>query len=204
MKLKTIIILLILIILTIFFYKKMKSKEKDILAFYTPKFFKFSEFDTTATQQDLENGVKTYTNKRGAVKVYGSGKKNMRRSAILMLDKARKIIEDGYNKINPHKKIVFIINSGYRSEQYNKQISGARNSAHILGRAFDISLKNYDLEQKKEILRALYIAGFRRFGVGSSFVHVDNAHKDTGHNTPAFWTYYNPFVNSINDIKNLV
>lgn len=71
----------------------------------------------------------------------------------------------------------FIINSGYRSEEYNRRIGGARNSMHVQGRAFDIALYSRTgrmLFTKQELLSVLKAAGFTGFGVHyNSFVHAD-------------------------------
>ncbi|MBP3958327.1 DUF882 domain-containing protein [Gemmata sp. G18] len=71
----------------------------------------------------------------------------------------------------------FIINSGYRSEQYNRRIGGAPHSMHLHGRAFDISLCSRSgrmLFTKQELLSVLKSAGFTGFGVHyNSFVHAD-------------------------------
>lgn len=87
----------------------------------------------------------------------GSGG-NMRASTLLMLQKAREI----YGK--PMK-----INSGFRTAQRNKLVGGTKNSAHLGGYAVDIAAPD-----KAELLKALYSAGFRRFGIMANAIHVDN------------------------------
>lgn len=89
----------------------------------------------------------------------GSGK-NMKNSTLRMLDKAREI-----------SGLPFKINSGFRTVAHNKAVGGKSNSAHLRGYAADIHVTETTL---RPILKALYKAGFRRFGVSKTFVHVDN------------------------------
>jgi len=80
---------------------------------------------------------------------------------VYMLDSARTIAG-----------IPFEINSGYRSTAHNKLVGGVSNSAHTEGFAADIKVKNSN--ERKIILSALQKAGFNRFGIGRTFIHVDN------------------------------
>ena len=48
---------------------------------------------------------------------------------------------------------VIIVSSGYRSESYNKQIGGAKNSQHVKGEAVDIVFKNYDINKAFEYVK---------------------------------------------------
>jgi len=113
----------------------------------------------------------------------GSGSK-MDQSTLLMLDAARDIVEQGHNKYNPSNKIVFGINSGYRTPSHNNQVGGVNDSSHTKGLAVDIKIKSF--EEGKIIAKALYTVGFRRFGIGSTFIHVDN---DINKPYPAVWGY---------------
>lgn len=202
---KITVILIIFIIITIIIYLVKKNGLKKIKIPYKMKYFNIKEFDSGATQKDIENGVKTYTNNKGKVKVLGSARYGMNPSFLKKIDNARALINN-WNTNNPDKQIIFVINSGLRLENYNKQEGGVKNSAHILGRAADIKWSGYSNEQKIEMLKALYEVGFRRFGIGNSFVHVDNANEKTGHNTPTVWTYgqSNPLVTKISQIKSLI
>ena len=78
----------------------------------------------------------------------------------------------------------FRINSGYRTPAHNRKVGGVGDSAHTGGWAVDIHAMT-DAE-KKAICKALFDVGFRRFGIGKTFVHVDN---DPGKKTPAVWVY---------------
>lgn len=60
-----------------------------------------------------------------------------------------------------------IINSGYRSREYNNIIGGAPNSYHLLGRAFDIPIvEDYFIELAQS-------CGFRGIGRYATFTHID-------------------------------
>ena len=67
--------------------------------------------------------------------------------------------------------IPFFINSGIRSEEDNERVGGADDSAHLTGHAVDIRVSTS--RQRQLILSALIAVGFRRIGIGQSFIHVD-------------------------------
>lgn len=104
--------------------------------------------------------------------ILGSGK-NMNEEFLYMLDAARKI----YGK--PMR-----VNSGYRSKEHNKKVGGVSSSSHLKGLAADISCKNSS--DRFEMLQAFIKAGFKRIGVASSFIHVDN---DKNKSQNVIWTY---------------
>lgn len=66
----------------------------------------------------------------------------------------------------------FIVNSAYRDPEYNRQINGAKNSMHMQGKAFDISMANHN---PAEFEAAAIKAGFKGIGhyPGSNFMHID-------------------------------
>lgn len=63
-----------------------------------------------------------------------------------------------------------IINSGYRSPEYNRRVRGAPRSKHVEGTAFDISTRNHD---RYELYATARDVGFKGFGFYSTFLHVD-------------------------------
>lgn len=76
------------------------------------------------------------------------------------------------------------VNSGYRSEDYNKKIGGAKNSQHIKGKAADIVVK--DLPPQ---IVALFVQGLIRIGAmkeGGIGLYDDFLHYDI-RNTKARW-----------------
>jgi uncharacterized protein YcbK (DUF882 family) len=100
---------------------------------------------------------------------------DMTDKALWCFDKARAIAG-----------IPFVLTSGARCPQYNKNIGSVENSAHIQGLAMDISFKN-KLDMLK-IINGLAKAGFSRIGLNMSekFIHAD---IDDSLPTPAYWTY---------------
>lgn len=85
----------------------------------------------------------------------------MKLSTLLKLFKAREMAQ-----------IPFIINSAFRTEQYNKFVGGLPSSSHLKGYAVDISAINS--RQRFVIVKSLLDAGFPRIGIYPTFVHVDN------------------------------
>ena len=92
---------------------------------------------------------------------------------VYMLDSARTIAG-----------VPFKINSGYRSASHNKLVGGVENSAHTKGHAADIKVENSN--ERKIILESLQKVGFNRFGIGRTFIHVDN---DTSKPANVIWLY---------------
>ena len=102
----------------------------------------------------------------------GSGK-HMHDPFLQMLDDARGIAG-----------IPFKINSGFRSESHNAYVGGVSNSSHLFGYAADIHCT--DSGSRYIIIDALTQAGFNRFGIGNTFIHVDN---DPDKNPRVSWVY---------------
>jgi len=67
--------------------------------------------------------------------------------------------------------IPFVINSGYRCEKHNQAVGGKPTSSHLKGLAVDIRAR--DIDERLAIHMALFAAGFRRVGVGKTFLHAD-------------------------------
>lgn len=77
-----------------------------------------------------------------------------------------------------------IVNSGFRTEAYNRQIGGARNSQHVQGRALDLNPgKRGSLKVLQEAAkRAREVGLITGIGFYADFVHVD-----TREGAPATW-----------------
>lgn len=109
----------------------------------------------------------------------GSGK-IMDSEFLAMLDHAREIAG-----------IPFKINSGVRTPSRNAMVGGKmpdpskgiKGSSHLYGYAADISCKTS--ADREIIVAALIKAGFRRLGIGQTFVHCDNDPDKY----PAIWLY---------------
>ena len=102
----------------------------------------------------------------------GSGR-YMDESFLMMLDHARGIAG-----------IPFTINSGFRTKSHNAYVGGKDQSSHLFGYAVDIHCT--DSRRRWIIIDALRQAGFNRFGVGNTFIHVDN---DPDKDFSVMWLY---------------
>ena len=89
----------------------------------------------------------------------GSGK-NMCPDFLEMIDRARDIAG-----------IPFKINSGMRSEAWNRHVGGRLGSSHLKGCAADVHCDNS--ASRSKIVATLIQANFRRLGIAKTFVHVD-------------------------------
>jgi hypothetical protein len=113
----------------------------------------------------------------------GSGKL-MNKQFLAMLKKAEK-----------YAGFKFVFNSAYRTDSHNKLVGGVEDSAHTKGMAVDI--KATSIKQRDQIVIAARKAGFKRIGIGTTFVHLDN---DLSKPLYVAWGYpkgtnppYNPF-----------
>lgn len=68
------------------------------------------------------------------------------------------------------------INSGYRTEAYNKKVGGKPASKHLLAQAADITVKSKSPKQLAAYIEKLIGKGILKFGgmgIYPGFVHVD-------------------------------
>lgn len=69
------------------------------------------------------------------------------------------------------------ISSGYRSEAHNEKVGGAKKSQHIHGKAVDIDVSKMNIEERKNLIRALSAAGITGLGVGANIIHADTGNR---------------------------
>ena len=67
--------------------------------------------------------------------------------------------------------IPFVLNCAYRSVSWDKAKGRSGNSAHTRGLAVDLRCNTS--AKRFKIVSALLSVGFRRIGIGKSFVHAD-------------------------------
>lgn len=77
---------------------------------------------------------------------------------------------DALNALREAVNRPLIINSGYRSPEYNKMIGGAPSSYHLKGQAFDIRASHYE---QLELFYHASRVGFHGFGFYDTFIHLD-------------------------------
>lgn len=82
--------------------------------------------------------------------------------------------------------IPFVLNSAYRSPEWERSKGRSGDGAHTKGRAVDIRCGSDGNRYK--IVLALIVAGFCRIGIGKNYIHAD----DDGTRTQnVIWHYYN-------------
>ena len=81
--------------------------------------------------------------------------------------------------------IPFVVNCAYRSREYDLSKGRNGNSAHTRGRALDFRCN--DSGNRFKMVDALYAAGFRRIGIGKTFIHADD---DPTLPQNVMWHYY--------------
>ena len=101
------------------------------------------------------------------------GKQHMERSTTESLDDARSIAGVPFN-----------INSGWRCKAHNEKVGGKKTSSHLTGWAVDIEATSS--RQRFKILDGLIRAGFKRIGIGKTFIHAD---RDPGKSPQVTWLY---------------
>lgn len=81
-------------------------------------------------------------------------------------------------------KIPFVINSAFRSVDYEKKKGRTGTSQHCNGLAVDLRCRTN--AERFRIVASLLALGFRRIGIGTNFIHVDDGYPN---NEPIIWTY---------------
>lgn len=81
--------------------------------------------------------------------------------------------------------IPLVLNSAYRSEEYELSHDRSGNSAHTKGKAVDIRCNTS--ANRYKIVAAALACGISRVGIGETFVHLDN---DETLPQGVIWDYY--------------
>lgn len=90
--------------------------------------------------------------------------------------KSSDICQDSLERLDECRALAgvpFVLNSCYRSYDYERKQGRSGKSAHCLGRAFDI--KCTDSSARYRIIAAALQCGFSRIGVYKRFIHLDDA-----------------------------
>jgi len=66
------------------------------------------------------------------------------------------------------------INSGARSEAWNRKVGGVKTSAHKIPTCKAADIHAPTLEIQKKLAKGARKVGFNRIGIGKTFVHLDN------------------------------
>ena len=83
-------------------------------------------------------------------------------------------VQNYLQKIRSHFGAAVTVNSGYRTAAYNRKVSGAANSYHVKGQAFDIVVKGHTPLEVARYSQTLGIMGIIQY---NKFVHVDSRAK---------------------------
>lgn len=81
--------------------------------------------------------------------------------------------------------IPLVLNCAYRSKAWDIKKGRSGNSAHTRGKAADIRCNSS--ANRMKIVRAALELGFRRIGIGKTYVHVDT---DASLSQDVIWHYY--------------
>ena len=98
---------------------------------------------------------------------------DMKQTTISKLDTAREVAG-----------IPFVLTSAYRSSEHDRSKGRSGTGAHTIGRAIDIRCNTS--RNRFLVVNALLKAGFKRIGVGKTFVHADDSET---HDQEVIWLY---------------
>ena len=89
------------------------------------------------------------------------------------------------DRVRERAGIPLVLNSAFRSREYERQMGRTGTSAHCNGKAVDIRCNTSS--NRLKIVRAAIGWGITRIGIGKNFVHIDN---DPTLPQGVIWTYY--------------
>ncbi|WP_281989700.1 D-Ala-D-Ala carboxypeptidase family metallohydrolase [Aquimarina aggregata] len=140
------------------------------------------------TLSRLKSKPKVDLTKFDSPDIRGSGR-CMDKEFIKMLQKLAKVTK---------LPIFDMINSGARSSFWNAKVGGVSNSSHKMPKCQAADIKAPTRAIRNKIVVAAKLVGFKRIGVGRTFVHLDN---DRSKKQYVAWGYpsgtkppINPFV----------
>lgn len=133
--------------------KTWASLEPSVVTKSTIKEFSFSADGETNISKNFK--VKEFRCKDGSDKI--------------LLDVS--FVADKLQAIRDHFGSPVTINSGYRTEKYNKKVGGASKSYHMKGQAFDITVKGRTPLEVAQYAHQLGVNGVIQY---NTFVHVDS------------------------------
>ena len=87
-------------------------------------------------------------------------------------------------KLESDMQIKFDFLSGYRCKECNEIVGGVKNSAHLRGKAVDISVRTSGFRYR--IIEHALRLGFQRIGIGRTIIHLD---IDTSLPAHVTWLY---------------
>lgn len=96
--------------------------------------------------------------------------------------------QETMNKLDRAREIAgipFVLNSAYRSPEWEKDHDRSGDGSHPHRCAVDIRCNTY--QNRMKIVSALLKVGFRRIGIGRTYIHVDD---DPTKTQDVIWDYY--------------
>lgn len=92
---------------------------------------------------------------------------------------------DLLDEVREKAGIPLVLNSAYRSPDYEKAHGRKGTSAHMLGQAVDIRCNTS--RNRFKIVKAALACGIPRIGIGKTYVHLDTSQI---HAQDVIWDYY--------------
>ena len=137
----------------------------------------FLEGSVQTSQPTSVMGVQTYSKAKDGQKQLSE---NFKVKEFACKDGSDKIlidtmfVQNQLQDIRSHFGKPVTVNSAYRTQYYNTKVGGAKNSYHMKGRAFDISIKGVTPTEVARYAASINIPGIIQY---NTFVHVDS--RDT-------------------------
>ena len=90
----------------------------------------------------------------------------------IVFDKMNPVLLKALDEIREEVKNYLIINSSYRSAEYNKLIGGSERSQHLLGNAVDLKTTHLTGIEKYRLIKSAMEKGLS-IGIYKTFIHID-------------------------------